>query len=189
MLPVRNIRARRSSQPSRANDGRARRRARGGELTPHSDLTGLTISSLLINDCSVVRFIPRRAAAPCGPAINQFVSSRTPRMDARTSSGSAAVSFLRVTSDPVCSSSAIGMSSVGPGERIIARSIRLASSRTLPGHAHRCMASSSSFGITSMRRFIRRANRSTDPRNIARAPGCPRGARAGWQVDREDVRQ
>src|SRR5262249_8407625 len=60
-------------------------RGRWVQLTAYSDLTGLVISSLLINDCSVVRFIPRRAAAPRGPAVNQFASSTTPRMGSRSS--------------------------------------------------------------------------------------------------------
>ena len=45
---------------------------------------GLAIPSRLINDCSVVRFIPSRAAAPRGPPRVQFVSRRTRRMCIRS---------------------------------------------------------------------------------------------------------
>src|SRR2546426_1162838 len=53
-------------------------------------------------------------------------------MRARSICASVTVPFLRATSDPDCSSSAIGTSSVGPAERITARSIRLASRDPAP---------------------------------------------------------
>ena len=54
--------------------------------TPESPYAarGLVIPSRLINDCSVVRFIPSRAAAPRGPPSVQFVSPRTRRMCIRS---------------------------------------------------------------------------------------------------------
>ena len=54
--------------------------------TPESPYAarGLVIPSRLINDCSVVHFIPSRAAAPRGPPSDQFVSPRTRRMCIRS---------------------------------------------------------------------------------------------------------
>ena len=49
---------------------------------------GREIPSFLIFSCKVERFIPRRAAAPVGPATTQPVSRRAPRMCSRSASAS-----------------------------------------------------------------------------------------------------
>ena len=45
-----------------------------------------TMPSFFIRKWSVVRFIPSRAAAPCGPATTQFVSFKIDRMCSRSAS-------------------------------------------------------------------------------------------------------
>src|SRR5712692_10248665 len=57
--------------------------ARGRTDAPYA-APGLVIPSLPINDCSVVRFNPSRAAAPRGPPSTQFVSWRTRRTCVRS---------------------------------------------------------------------------------------------------------
>ena len=51
-------------------------------------LEGREIPSFPILSCNVERFIPRRAAAPFGPATTQAVSRRAPRMCSRSASAS-----------------------------------------------------------------------------------------------------
>src|SRR6266481_1002714 len=104
-------------------------------------------------ECNVVRLMPSRAAAPRGPPITQFVSSRTCAMKARStpSSVSTALGGYGGTG-----ATRIGGSvKPGPVERITARWITFSSSRTFPGHGWRRSASRVSRGITSICRFMR----------------------------------
>src|SRR6266478_3858190 len=104
--------------------------------------------SLRIRAWRVVRFMPRRTAAPLGPAMRHWVCFKARRMCWRSASsrveieevdevnevkeeeGSLAETVPEMELD---FNSAKGMRSSLPGERRTARSMRFSSSRTLPG--------------------------------------------------------
>src|SRR5712691_3559684 len=109
--------------------------------------------SLRIRAWSVVRFMPRRTAAPLGPAMRHCVCFRARRMCWRSASsrveieeveeeevtevketkdaeGSVAEAALEMAVD---FNSLKGTRSSLPGESRTARSMRFSSSRTLPG--------------------------------------------------------
>src|SRR5258708_24846010 len=110
--------------------------------------------SLRMRAWRVVRLMPRRTAAPLGPAMRHFVCFKARRMcrrsassrleiegveeaeevkdvkDANDEEGSAPAAALDMAVD---FNSATGTRSSLPGERRTARSRRFSSSRTLPG--------------------------------------------------------
>src|SRR5208337_2082484 len=115
--------------------------------------TGRRMPSLRMRACRVVRFMPRRIAAPRGPAIRHWVWRRARRicwrsasskvaMDANAGGALDAGAALRGDSVAVeirseagerSRNSGRGTRSSLPGERRTARSTRFSSSRTLPG--------------------------------------------------------
>src|SRR5258708_38174489 len=109
--------------------------------------------SLRMRAWRVVRFMPRRSAAPCGPAIRHCVCFKARRMCWRSASSrvemeeeevkdveevneakdegeSGAEAAPEMAAD---FNAAKGTRSSLPGERRTARSMRFSSSRTLPG--------------------------------------------------------
>src|SRR4029077_18634326 len=68
--------------------------ARPVELPAGRHYWGREIPSFLIFSCKVERFIPRRVAAPFGPATTQPVSQRAPRMCSRSASASVTVAAV-----------------------------------------------------------------------------------------------
>ena len=96
----------------------------------------------------VVRFMPRRRAAPLGPAMRHWVCFKARRMCWRSASSSVEIEEAEEVKEvkeeegsvtdagPSTEedfNSAKGMRSSLPGERRTARSIKFSSSRTLPG--------------------------------------------------------
>src|SRR5271157_4460530 len=114
---------------------------------------GRRMPSLRMRACRVVRFMPRRIAAPRGPAIRHWVWRRARRMCWRSASSKVAIDVeaggafeagaaKRGVSDWVegmseagesARNSGSGTRNSSPGERSTARSTRFSSSRTLPG--------------------------------------------------------
>src|SRR5712692_7889911 len=109
--------------------------------------------SLRMRAWRVVRFMPRRTAAPLGPAMRHCVCFKARRMCWRSASSRVEIEAVEEAGDvkeakevkeeeesaPVVAAraadfnSAKGMRSSFPGERRTARSMRFSSSRTLPG--------------------------------------------------------
>src|SRR5580704_7843456 len=114
-----------------------------------------TIPSLCILDVNVVRGNPSREAAPFGPDTTPLVCSRTPRMWLR--SASERVCVIAALGHELALNSSVGISNLGPDDRITARSMTFCNSRTLPGHAWRLRSSSASSAISVTSLFIRGA--------------------------------
>jgi hypothetical protein len=89
-----------------------------------------SIPSLFKRDCNVVRLIPRRAAAPFGPARRPLVSFKIRKIWSRSL---AATVRDRGIAEPLLFSSPTGTCSTGPWVRITERSMKFSSSRMLPG--------------------------------------------------------
>jgi len=91
----------------------------------------------------VVRLIPSRTAAPCGPPTIQLVCRNVSKIYSRSTSWSVAVrakaapplapELIEPELKVADSNSASGGQRVLPGERMTARSIKFCNSRTLPG--------------------------------------------------------
>ncbi len=107
-------------------------------------------------DWSVVRFNPRRAAAPSGPPSWPLHSRRTRRTRSRSCSRRVPLLPRLPSSAAVCSSES-GACKTDPGVRITERSKKFSSSRIFPGHAHCASASMVFAGILVMDLFIRLA--------------------------------
>src|SRR5258707_8432133 len=82
----------------------------------------------------VVRLSPSLSAAPLGPPITQFVSSRALRMWSHSASSSVTGAAGLSCCDQLRLSN--GARKIVPGDRITARSTKFCSSRTLPGQAY-----------------------------------------------------
>src|SRR6266851_2081975 len=128
--------------------------------------TGRRMASLRMRAWRVVRFMPRRTAAPLGPAMRHCVCFKARRMCWRSASsrveieevgeveevkevkdeeGSAPAAVARAADF----NSAKGTRSSLPGESSTARSMRFSSSRTLPGQEYWVRASMASAGMYS----------------------------------------
>src|SRR5712692_2659885 len=111
--------------------------------------TGRRMPSLRMRACRVVRFMPRRTAAPLGPAMRHCVCFKARRMCWRSASSRVEIEEgeevreVKEVKDEEGSeaeaasaadlSSEKGTRSSLPGESRTARSMRFSSSRTLPG--------------------------------------------------------
>ncbi len=113
-----------------------------------------------MRDSSVVRFSPRRCAAPLAPATTPLVSFSTRTISWYSSSPSFAASATGVgsgVSSPANASSGIDSCNTLPRVSSTARSITFSSSRTLPGHSIWLSVRSVSAGMLSILRPRRRA--------------------------------
>src|SRR5713226_5594523 len=113
--------------------------------------TGRRMASLRMRAWRVVRFMPRRTAAPLGPAMRHCVCFKARRMCWRSASSRVEIEEVKEVDEvnevkeeegslaetvpemELDFNSAKGMRSSLPGERRTARSMRFSSSRTLPG--------------------------------------------------------
>ena len=128
--------------------------------------------SFCIRDCSVDRLIPKRAAAPFGPATVQLVCSSAATICWRSVSSSTS-RMLRAASlgladwfpgAPARASefefdarrSSLGMFKIEPLVRITARSITFCSSRMFPGHGYLTSVVMVSDGMVSIALLMRR---------------------------------
>ena len=122
----------------------------------------------------MVRFRPRRAAAPSGPPIIPFVSRRTRRNVLGQQPRGSRPLARRRSSSGTCSS-ARGARKAGPLESITQRSMKFSSSRMLPGQSHFVSAFMISGEIDL---FFCSCGRRASRRNNEPAEVCPLGARA-----------
>jgi len=128
--------------------------------------------SFCIRDCRVERLIPRRVAAPLGPATIQLVCSSAVIICWRSASSRIArilwaLPFGVATCVPAAAAvasefaldtrrSSLGIFRTEPLVRITARSITFCSSRMLPGHGYLINVVMVSDGMVSITLLIRR---------------------------------